>query len=295
MPYSVGDAVPLIYTLQAAATVSCTVTAPDGSTSSPAVVQSGSPPAVTYSAAFAATQAGAWLARFVATGAVTDTEDQQIMVEAVAAGTLYATVGELRSSLSNNANLDAGQLTAALRAASRAVDNWCQRGVNGTAGQFWLDPTPTVRIYTPNDWWQLRVNDIGSTTGLTIRTDLDGNGVYETTWAATDYQLEPVSGGAGAVTWNRIVAIGSQKFPLVYTTGGYTRASVQVTARHGWSMIPDPIRQATLLLAARYYRRRDVPFGNEAGFGEYGPVPITRRDSDVLSLLAPYSAPPGVA
>jgi hypothetical protein len=246
---------------------------------------------VTYSAAFAATQAGVWLARFTATGAVTDAESQQIMVEPVEAGTLYATVGELRASLSNNANLDAGALAAALRAASRAVDDHCQR----PGRKFWLDAATTSRTYRPADPWCCWVDDIGTSTGLVVKTDTDNDGTFETTWTAADYQLEPLNASTNgtAHAFTQLVAVGDLTFP--YLISYRRRPTVQVTARHGWSSIPDPVRQATLLLGARYYRRRDVPFGNEAGFGDFGPMRITTRDADVMSLLAPYTIPTGFA
>jgi hypothetical protein len=284
MAYNVGDAVPLVYTINAVATVVLTVTDPDGVVTNPSTVQGGSPPSVTYTGAVLATKPGAWLARFVATGTVTDAEEQQFIVEPTAAATLYGTVNELRQALGDDVRmlLDAGQLTQALRSASRAVDNHCAR-------RFWLDPTATSRTYRPIDRWCAWVDDIGSTTGLVVKTDTAGNGTWATTLAVgTDFQLEPLNAAAngGAYAWWKVVAIGNP-FPGPAGYGGQ-RPTVQVTARHGWSTVPDPVREATLLKAARLYRRKDAPFG-VAGFDEFGPVRITRSDSDVVELLAPYS------
>jgi hypothetical protein len=295
MSFNVGDTVPLVYTITATATVTCTVTAPDGTVSNPTPVQAGSPPAVTYTAAVAVDQAGAWRARFVATGGVTDAEEQQFNVEATAtAGTLYATVNELRDALGDAATqrLDTGKLTQRLRAASRAVDNWCNRPL----GRFWLDPTATVRTYHSCDPYHAQVDDIGSTTGLVVKTDSDGEGTFETTWTIdVDFILHPLnaSGNGGAFRWNRIVAIGPRTFPYIFGRG--VRPDVQVTARHGWSMVPDPVREATLLKAIRLNRRPDAPFGNELGGLDVGPIRITREDSDVVALLAPYKIPVGFA
>ena len=295
MSFNVGDGVPLVYTISAAATVVLTVTAPDGTTSTPATTQAGSPPAVSYTAAVAATQAGTWLARFVATGAVTDAEEQQFIVEPTAtAGTLYATVGELRDALGDTTNqrLDTGKLTQRLRAASRAVDDWCSRPLR----RFWLDPTPTARTYYTEDVLCTRVDDIGSTVGLVVATDDSGTGVFGTTWTINvDFALEPRNAAAngGAYRYNRIVALGSRSFPYLYGYG--PRPNLRVTARHGWSQIPDPVREATLLKAIRLNRRPDAPFGNESGGLEMGSMRITREDSDVVALLAPYKIPAGFA
>jgi hypothetical protein len=294
LSYHIGDAVPLVYTINATATVVLTVTDPDGVTSNPNLVQGGAPPAVTYSGAVLVTKAGAWLARFVATGTVTDAEEQQFLVEPTAAATLYASVGELRQALGDETRLalDAGQLTQALRSASRAVDDHCSRPLR----RFWLDPTATIRTYRPTDTWCAWVDDIGSTTGLVVKTDTAGDGTWATIWTiGTDFQLEPLNAAAngGAYAFRKIVAIGSKTFP--YPTGyGGQRPTLQVTARHGWSQVPDPVREATLLTAARLYRRKDAPFG-VAGFDDFGPVRITRQDSDVVALLGPYTIPTGFA
>jgi hypothetical protein len=290
--YSIGDAAPLVYTIAAVATVTCTVTDPDGVTSNPALTQGGAPPAVTYTSAVAVTKAGTWLVRFVATGAITDAEDQQFIVEPVAAATLYATVNELREAVGDQTNLrlNAGKLTQRLRAASRAVDDWCGRPLH----RFWLDPTATARTYSPDDLWCARVDDIGSATGLLVKTDTDGDGVFETTWTvSTDFILEPTNaaGNGGAYRWNRFRAVGARTLPFSWSG----RDTLQVTARHGWSQIPDPVREATLLKAIRLNRRPDAPFGNEVGGVDIGPIRITREDSDVMALLAPYKIPVGFA
>jgi hypothetical protein len=289
MSYNVGDAVPLVYTINAVATVVLTVTDPDGVVTTPSTVQGGAPPSVTYTGAVLVTKAGSWLARFVATGAVTDAEEQQFLVEPTATATLYASVGELRAAVGDDrAALDAGQLTQALRSASRAIDGYCSRSL----GRFWLDPVATTRTYPPSEYrdrWCAWVDDIGSTVGLVVKTDTAGDGTWADTWAiGTDFQLEPLNAAAngGAYAWTRIVAIGSKTLPCATGYGGQ-RPTLQVTARHGWSQIPDPVREATLLKAARLYRRKDAPFG-VAGFDEFGPVRITRSDSDVVELLGPY-------
>ena len=254
MSFNVGDAVPLVYTITAAATVTLTITAPDGTTTTPTPTQGGAPPAVTYTAAALATQPGTWLARFAATGAVTDAEEQQFIVEATAtAGTLYATVGELRDALGDTTNqrLDTGKLTQRLRAASRAVDDWCSRPL----GRFWLDPTVTTRTYYTEDLLCARVDDIGSTAGLVVTTDTDGDGVFETTWTINvDFALEPRNAAAngGAYRYNRLVALAGRTFPYLFGYG--PRPNLQVTARHGWSMVPDPVREAVLLKAIRLNR-----------------------------------------
>ena len=290
--FDIGDTPKLTFTVRVdnvltdAASVVLTLTKPDNTISTPTVSH---PSTGTYTATLVTDQAGQWLYRWVATTPST-VEDGAFFVETNLTATLYATVGELRASLGDDTRqaLDAGQLEQALRAASRAVDEWCQR----PGGKFWLDPAATSRTYRPQDPYCAWIDDIGSSSGLVVKTDTTGDGTFATTWTASDYQLEPLNASVngGAYAWWRLLAVGNQAFPYLRTWGKGQRPTLQVTARHGWSQVPEPVREATLLKAARLYRRKDVPFGNELGGGDFGPIRITREDSDVISLLSPFAA-----
>jgi hypothetical protein len=300
--YDLGDSVGLKFTVKAKdivtgvetltnATVTLVVTKPDGSTTSPSVTNASTG---IYTAAVAPDQAGEWLYRWAATGAATTAEDGAFLVEPNLAGTLYATVAELRDSVGDSVNqrLDPNKLEQRLRAASRAIDNWCFGA--SSQNRFWLDPAVAARTYNPDDLLCARVDDIGSTSGLLVKTDADSDGVFETTWTVNvDFILEPVNAASngGAYRFNQLRAVGSKTFPYAWTG----RPTLQVTARHGWSQIPDPVREATLLKAIRLNRRPDAPFGNELGGVDIGPIRITREDSDVMGLLSPYKIPAGFA
>jgi hypothetical protein len=55
----------------------------------------------------------------------------------------------------------------------------------------------------------------------------------------------------------------------------------------GTLAIPDGVFRATIMLAARLFKRRESTDG-VAGFGEFGAVRVTAVDPDVENLLAPY-------
>lgn len=203
------------------------------------------------------------------------------------ASTLYVTLPELRDHLGDTqTGLDAERLEAAAAAASRAIDGYCGR-------RFWLDPAVTSRRYGPTGPFKILsstttyVRDIASTTGLVVATDTAGNGTFATTWTLdTDFELHPLDADAdgGAYAWWQLVAIGSKTFP---TSG---RAGLKVTARHGWSQVPDPIREACKIKAAKLWKR-STSIEGVAGFGEFGVVRISRaEDPDVANLLdsGPY-------
>ncbi|HET8684780.1 MAG TPA: hypothetical protein VFM54_23345 [Micromonosporaceae bacterium] len=196
----------------------------------------------------------------------------------------YATLAQLREHLGDTGTtLTAAVAERAIEAASRAIDRHCGR-------KFWLDAAVAVRVYRPDDAYVAWVDDIGTTTGLVIKTDTTGDGGYATTWASTDYQIEPLNADVVAAgdtvtpyAWWRIVAIDRYTFPRATR-----RHTLQVTARFGWSAIPDDVEQACLLKAAALYERRNSVQG-VAGFNGFGEVRISRfEDPDVAALVGPY-------
>lgn len=193
----------------------------------------------------------------------------------------YCTVAELRGQFTDaGTNLDTALLERAINAASRAVDRHCGR-------RFWADSSVTARVYAPTSSAILFVDDISTRTGLIVKVGTDGS-TFPTTLGATEYVLEPSNADvlaagdtADAFAFHEIRRIGGR---WGVSDG---RPTVQVTARFGWSAIPDDVQQAVVIKAAALFKRKDALFG-VAGFSEFGAVRITRSDPDVLDLLAPY-------
>jgi hypothetical protein len=279
--WNIGDRVALTYTAQVndvptAATVVLTVTDPEGVVTTPSV---GSTSTGVYTANVDVAAAGIWTFRWVASGAVVDAEDGTFRVRAsLATGSAYATVAELREQFRDDDSvLDDKQLQRALNAASRAVDDYCCR-------RFWRDTATSTRTYRVNDPVVAWVDDISTTTGLIVQTDPSGGGTWSQTWTTADYQLEPsnAAGDAAAYAWWRIQATSTLTFPWLDR-----QDALRVTARWGWSAVPDPVVEATILKAAALFKRKDAPFG-VLGFSDIAVVRIGRQDPDVVALLRPY-------
>lgn len=172
-----------------------------------------------------------------------------------------------------------GDLQRALSSASRAVDDICGR-------RFYSDTDATsVRYFTPTNACSVAIDDLVSLT--TLATDATGDGVYETTWSASDYSLEPINASLDGFPYTEIIKkmYGSRYFPVG------VQNSVKVTGKFGWSAIPPQVESATLMLAGRYMKRvRDAPFGI---VGVDAMIRIARNDPDVLSLLSPLMRNPG--
>jgi len=286
MSYDLGDAVPLIYTISATASVTLTVTAPDGTVSTPGLTQGGAPPKVTYTADVPATQAGTWRYRFVATGAVTDAEQGQFYVQADVDSHVYTTLPELKTALSIPATdtADDDDLQDAILAASRAVEGDCQRHFYRVTETRTLEPTGRHRLRLG------AYMDLVSVT--TLATDPGGDGTFETVWAAGDYQLlcaddTPNTNAAPEPRpYRRIKAVGAQTFPAPRGWGAARTDLVQVAGVWGWPAVPDRIRRAARMAAAEAFKLRDAPFG-VAGFGELGLIRV-RDNPKYLRLIADY-------
>lgn len=193
----------------------------------------------------------------------------------------YTTLADLRGVLGIPDTAEDTRIEAAINAASRGIDLHCRR-------RFHADTTATARVYgadaTP-DGYVLHVDDFHTTTGLVVATDDTDDGTFETTWAATDYQLEPLNGivsGVEGWPYTRLVAIGRYLWPAVGR-----RARARITAKWGWAAVPEPVRQASQLVAADLWKQKDAPFG-VAGTGEYGVLRILEQNPTVRGLLAGF-------
>jgi hypothetical protein len=193
----------------------------------------------------------------------------------------YATLAELKAFVSIPVLdvVDDTALQLALDAATTQVENWADR-------VFTADATVTTRDYMVTDTATLDVDPLSTLTGLVVATDDNGDGTFETTWAASDYRVEPTNAGAAGVPWDRIVALGTRWFPK-----NTVRPTVRVTAEFGWpgGVVPQAVKLATLIQASRLFKRKDAPFG-VAGSVEFGSEMrlLNELDRDAQNLLRPF-------
>ena len=192
----------------------------------------------------------------------------------------YATLADVKSGFRIQDSVDDTMLELSIEAASREIDGYCER-------VFYNAGTAT-RVYIPTDTFYTETDDIISVT--TLKTSSTGE-TFDTTWSASgDYQLEPLNGISGGLIGHpatRIRAIGSYLFPLWSPKNVNSHeATVQVIGVFGWSAVPTAIRQATIILAMRQFKRYDTPLG--VSFDELGALRVGRVDPDVEKLLGPY-------
>jgi hypothetical protein len=208
---------------------------------------------------------------------------------------LYASTAQIKAAMRITDSVDDSLISMAGSAASELIDGYCGRTF-GTVTE--------TRYFAPSDSHVLQIDDLAGTAGLTIQSSTLGDGDYDVTWTATDYQLEPLNGVADGLYWpyTRVRAVGDYLWPALYsgvaTYGeltGYGEVSVKIAGTWGWPSVPVTITQAAVIQASRIYKRLDSPLG-VAGFGEMGAMRVSRHlDPDVAQLVAPYVRHFGVA
>ena len=192
----------------------------------------------------------------------------------------YITVNESLTTLvaGNSTTISAHQslendtaMEAAINAASRQIDNYCKTKFYASTQTRTYDAIDNITVY---------VDDLLSIT--TLKTDEDGNGVFETTWATTDYNMKPYNASTDGkpYTWIEVSEGGTKLFPAS------VKKCVQIAGSFGYSSTtPAEVKMACLIQASRLFKRKDSPFGI-AGTSELGMLQmIPKFDADVRMLL----------
>ena len=191
----------------------------------------------------------------------------------------YATLSDVKAALRITDNVDDSLLEISIEAASREIDGWCERVFTSSTA---------TRIYRPTDVFSVDVDDLQSIT--TLKTDSDGDGVFDVTWETTDYQLNPLNGIAGGIStpYTQVRAIGEYLFPIYEPRNvNANEASIQINGVWGWASVPTAVKQACIILSMRQFKRYDSPTG-VMGFGDLGVMRVGRVDPDVEKLLMPF-------
>lgn len=196
----------------------------------------------------------AWWRVTFGSGAIQESTEFTVeVVEHGAAASGYVSPAELRSALRITDANDDGELLAAIAATTAAIDHYTDR-------RFTPPTSASARYYTARldaerGRWVVDLDDLMTTTSLALKADEDGDGVFETTKVLdTDYRLEPWNAAAFGKPWTLAVCESGVTLPSA------TRG-IEVTARWGWSSIPKAVKEAAIIQAVRFFKRKDAPFG----------------------------------
>lgn len=193
----------------------------------------------------------------------------------------YADLADLKLALQISDDARNSLLNKALSAASRSIDDHCGR-------RFYADADVSARVYRPNNRTAddvFLVDDIASETGLVVERGNATDGW--TSLTPSDYYPENAAARGEPITglvFEDYIPFGYRaRFGIPF----HRRDRLRVTAKWGFPTVPDQVVQATLILAARLYRRKDTPEG-VLGSAEWGTVRLSRTDPDVAELVSRY-------
>ncbi len=114
----------------------------------------------------------------------------------------YATLAQVKAALRITDSVDDPLLEMAIESGSRAIDGYANRNFYSSGS--------AVRVFTPSDSFVTEIDDLISLT--TLKTMTDDDSTFDTTWSASDYQLEPLNGRAdGLISLSKLMQIESLK------------------------------------------------------------------------------------
>ena len=196
----------------------------------------------------------------------------------------YVSLAELKTYIGLSGSGQDDNLENAIEGASRLIDKV-------TGRKFWQDSSVVAKYYTPIHDVYLMVDDISTTTGLVVQLDTTDDGSYDTTMTLdTDFILKPLnpeyigtdSGTDYYAPFNELNILttrSDERFDHLIPK------NVKIQAKWGYAVVPDAIKQATLIQGLRYFKRKDTPF-NVFGNEQTGQQELFNKiDPDAMQLI----------
>jgi len=184
----------------------------------------------------------------------------------------YCTIPELKAFISLADTIDDVVMVSAISAASRVIDHATNR-------QFGKIAAPEARTYRARPDYELGrwVVDVDDYQTAPTAVTVDAGTV-------ATYVKEPINAVQRGRPWTRIAFTADSEF-----TPDSHPHEVVVTVLWGWTVVPEPVKQACLLQASRLFSRRHSPFG-VAGSPDLGSEIrlLSRADPDVEVSLRDF-------
>lgn len=261
MALEVGSTIPFQFTVRDAAgalvnavAIAVTVTAPDGTTTTPAT---GNPSTGIYTADVTASMHGTWSATAATTTPTDVSPAQSFYVEALAATVTPVSLADAKAHLRQTNTSQDDQIRVMLIAATRIVEQW--------TGRTWVRETATETYDGGRTAIPLRRSPV-----RTVNTVTESG----TTLTVTDWFLR---GDAPILVRGTTTGPG---------TWAYGQQNVSVTYVAGPQEVPAPVREAIKrVLAALWTSQRgggEMPDGVDLG------LPTSFVTSEVRALLEPF-------
>lgn len=191
----------------------------------------------------------------------------------------YVSTADLRAFRRITDTLDDAILGLAIEGASRAIDRHTRRqfGVVDAAEERRYTPYRDRRPMRHRPRWVVPIDDLMTQDDLAVS-------VAATSAPITTFHLRPPNEVKKGRPWTELVVDARADVVLFGDED-----EIAVTARWGWTSVPDAVREAALLQASRLASRRSSPYG-VAGSPETGSELrlLERLDPDVAITLTDF-------
>jgi len=200
------------------------------------------------------------------------------------AHTQYVDKDDLKAYIGLTGTAQDNNIDTAIDSACRLIDSICGR-------KFSQDESVVVKTFTPKSSIYLDTPDISSTTGLIVKLDDNDDGTFETTLTLnTDYIVEPTNPRVIKITGGTTYYEPYNKITILDTRSSERfdpsiKNNIEITAKWGYSAVPEDIKTATLIQALRYFKRKDTPFNTYGDINTGVSELFSRLDPDVQTIL----------
>ena len=200
------------------------------------------------------------------------------------AHTQYVDKDDLKAYIGLTGTAQDNNIDTAIDSACRLIDSICGR-------KFSQDESVVVKTFTPKSSIYLDTPDISTTTGLIVKLDDNDDGTFETTLTLnTDYIVEPTNPRVIKITGGTTYYEPYNKITILDTRSSERfdpsiKNNIQITAKWGYSAVPEDIKTATLIQALRYFKRKDTPFNTYGDVNTGVSELFSRLDPDVQTIL----------
>ncbi len=192
-------------------------------------------------------------------------------ITVVQGGPSYCTLEEVKREL----NIPGGEsddiLQALIGQTKDLIDKFCNRSFDSVTTTKYFDGTASP----------LCIPDLITLTSLKL--DTNGDGVYETTLATSDYILYPLNS-----TPKEYIKLNPNGNYSSFASG--IPRGVSITGTWGYaSTVPGPIRRASIIQVQRWYKRKETAFADVVGVPELGEVHYYKGlDPDIHLIVQAY-------
>lgn len=208
----------------------------------------------------------------------------------------YATNTELKSRINKIGVADDATLTAILSAAENTINLFCNR-----PDGFLADAAASARRYAGSGKPYQSIDECIAITLVEVKSS--PTDTTYTAWAATDwlgFRGDPEDPNFNGLPYTMLMVDPTGDYAVFYsgsfvTRGGFRPTvevnrgvpTVRVTARWGYSAaVPADIKEATIMFAARIYKRLEGSMSDALASGELGTLLYRQQlDPDIKQLL----------